>query len=301
MNALTWASLPLAAVLLLTQACAQSSSYVAGPPGVPSDRVADAAEQRLYYGSGESQFGELRLPTGSGPHPVALLIHGGCWSAAYGLDQLDAAAERLREVGVASWTIEYRRLGEEGGGWPGTFHDVPAGADYLLTAADTFALDLSRVVAVGHSAGGHLALWLAARDNLSETSELWHPTPLPLAGVVALAAITDLEEYAAQPGRCNAGARQLLNPPGGRTAPREAEVNPRRLLPLWIPLRLLHGSGDAIVPPDQSRSFATAATDAGDDVELQLIPDADHFDLVTPSTPGWQAVEEAILELLGRP
>ena len=125
------------------------------------------AQHRIAYGPGPQQFGELRLPDGAGPHPVVIVVHGGCWLAEYDLGYMSSLAAALTADGVATWSIEYRRVGDDGGGWPGTFDDVGAAADHLREIAAEHELDLERVVAVGHSAGGHLALWLAARHGLS--------------------------------------------------------------------------------------------------------------------------------------
>src|SRR5262245_60200302 len=129
------------------------------------------------------QFGELRLPGGDGPHPVVIAIHGGFWKAAYGLDHIGPVCEALAGAGVATWNLEYRRIGNPGGGWPGTLEDVALGAGHLREIAGEHRLDLKRVVVVGHSAGGHLALWLAGRGRSRD---------MPLRGVVSLAGVADL-------------------------------------------------------------------------------------------------------------
>jgi len=161
------------------------------PPGV----------QRITYGADPLQFGELRVPSTPGPHPVAVVVHGGCWVAKLGnlapnavaLDNMRPLAAALTDAGVATWNIEYRRLGNEGGGWPGTFRDVGNAADFLRTLAPERRLDLTRVIAIGHSAGGHLAMWLAARPKLTNTSDLYVSNPLRLAGVVDLDGPADLK------------------------------------------------------------------------------------------------------------
>jgi hypothetical protein len=142
-------------------------------------------DRRLAYGGGPLQFGELRLPDGDGPHPVAIVIHGGCWLAEYDLGYMSGLADALTDAGIATWSIEYRRVGDDGGGWPGTFQDVADAADFLVEIAPGCNLDLDRVAAVGHSAGGHLALWLAGRKGLSGGDPLRGEAPLPLHGVVA--------------------------------------------------------------------------------------------------------------------
>jgi acetyl esterase/lipase len=148
------------------------------------------ADHRLSYGDDPLQFGELRLPEGEGPFPVVIVIHGGCWLSAYDLGYMSALADALTVAGVATWSIEYRRVGDEGGGWPGTFQDVADAADHLFEIASEYDLDLDRVAAVGHSAGGHLALWLAGRKWLDGEDPLRGEGPLALNGVVALAGST---------------------------------------------------------------------------------------------------------------
>ena len=139
---------------------------------------AQAPDARVAYGADPFQFGELRLPPGGGPHPVAVVIHGGFWRAAYSLDHIGHLCEALRAEGVATWSLEYRRIGNSGGGWPGTLEDVAAGVEYLREMGPKHRLDLGRVVVVGHSAGGQLALWVAGRGGVQ--------------GVVSLAGVADL-------------------------------------------------------------------------------------------------------------
>src|SRR5262245_35551596 len=155
-------SLTLAAIALLAIAGVRQNQSSRGT----LIRPAPPADHRITYGSNEFQFGELRLPKGAGPHPVALVIHGGGWMSQYGLSYMGHMGVALTEVGLATCSIEYRRVGNQGGGWPVTFEDASRAADHLRTIAKTYPLDLNRVVAVGHSAGGHLALWLAARKHL---------------------------------------------------------------------------------------------------------------------------------------
>src|SRR3954453_3745298 len=154
-----------------------------------------APGERVSYGSGAQQFGELRVPKGDGPFPVMVIIHGGCWQNVFDYVYMTRLAAWFTEHGVATWTIEYRRLGDDGGGGPGTFLDVAAATDMLREIAPKSHLDLKRVYAAGHSAGGQLALWLASRAKLAESSELYRKDPMKIRGVLGLAAITNLEKY----------------------------------------------------------------------------------------------------------
>src|SRR3954469_3797173 len=147
------------------------------------------ADLRIAYGPDPLHFGDLRVPTGGGPHPVALVVHGGFWRNRYDLEHIGHLCAALTAEGVATWSIEYRRLGDTGGGWPGTFADVAAAAKYLRTLTPLYDLDLGRVVTMGHSAGGHLALWLAGCGKIAEGDPLHVADPLPLSGVVSLAGV----------------------------------------------------------------------------------------------------------------
>lgn len=257
-----------------------------------------AADHRLAYGPKPLQFGELRLPEGKGPFPVAIVLHGGCWLAAYDLGYVAGLAEELAQEGIATWSVEYRRVGDEGGGWPGTFHDVAAGADHVRALAERFPLDLGRVVALGHSAGGHLALWLAGRHRLPEGSALTAGEPLVLRGVVGLAPIADIAAYAADEG-CGAAIPDLLGGAPATVPERLRLASPIELLPLGIPQRLLVGAADPIVPPAHVRAYVDAARRAGDEVTLIEIPAAGHFEAVVPGSAAWPVVREAVHGLLG--
>ncbi|MDQ3389039.1 MAG: alpha/beta fold hydrolase [Gemmatimonadota bacterium] len=252
----------------------------------------------MEYGSDSLHFGELRLPEGAGPHPVAVILHGGCWGSEYGLGHVANIAAKLAAGGIATWTPEYRRIGNPGGGWPGTFRDVAEATDHLRVIAAEYPLDLDRVVLVGHSAGGQLALWLAARGKLPVDGPLSASDPLPVRGVVSLAGITDLRAYGSGSGSCNAAVHPLLGGSPEEVPVRYAWTSPIEILPLGVPQRLLHGQLDAIVPVEQSERYASAAREAGDDAELWLLAGAGHFDLIAPFAPAWARVESAVRSLL---
>ena len=255
--------------------------------------------RRLAYGPDSlRQFGELRLPAGQGPFPVVVVLHGGCWLAQYDLQSMAAVCAALTQAGYATWNLEYRRLGQRGGGWPGTFQDVARGFDYLPELARRYPILPQRAVVLGHSAGGQLALWLAARPNLPPASPLSSARPLRPVGVVTLAGIADLADYATAPGGCNAAVAELL---GGRPATvpdRYAQTSPAQLLPLRVPVRLVQGTHDAIVPTDQAQGFARQARQQADDAQVRLVPDAGHFDLISPASAAWPTVEKAVRDLL---
>lgn len=254
------------------------------------------ADARLPYGHHPEQFGDLYLPNGAGPHPVALLIHGGCWQAAYNLAGLGQLAAAIRGLGVAVWSIEYRRLGG-GGGWPTTFRDVAAAADTLRELAGRYPLDLRRVVSVGHSAGGHLALWLAGRAKLPPDSDCYAAEPLALRGVLSLAGIADLADGVRRE-LCGGACAELLGGLPSEQPKRYAEGSPASLLPLGVPQIHLIGAQDTIVPPAHVQGFVAQAAGAGQ-ARLELIADAGHFEPVVATSYAWPQVRAAIEELVG--
>lgn len=259
------------------------------PPVVPTHRLA--------YGPAPEQFGELYLPPQPGSHPVVILLHGGCWRAQYGLGHLGRLSAALCHEGLAVWNLEYRRLGN-GGGWPTTFADVAAGTDYLRSIADRFVLNLAQVITIGHSAGGHLALWLAARPRLPATSPLFTPAPLPLRGVLSLAGLPDLEE-AIKRDICRNACRTLLGGLPEKVPERYQQASPRALLPLGVPHRHLLGLLDQEIPVDYLQQFVTTAGEH-DVVHFQLLPDVGHYELIVPVGVAWNAVRHAAFTLLQR-
>jgi acetyl esterase/lipase len=282
-------------VLLL----AMSASVEAQTPMTSRDLLAlpqPAADEAIAYGTAPQQLGELRLPAGPGPHPVVVVIHGGCWQAPWGLDHIRSFCAALTTEGLATWSLEYRRLGDPGGGWPGTFEDVARGADHLREVAREHPLDLERVVAVGHSAGGHLALWLAGRDRLPPGTSLRGEEPLSLLGVVSLAGIPDLREGAKRE-VCGDAIPRLLGGPPAEHEDRLQLGSPVELLPLGAPQRLVCGSLDGIVPPELSSAYATEARRAGDTVAVELVEGAGHFELVDPASGAWATVLSAVRAL----
>jgi acetyl esterase/lipase len=272
------------------------TSLDAQPPRhIPFDAVAKLpappADHRLAYGSDSLQFGELRLPRGvERNRPVVVLVHGGCWQGAYDIAHSRPMAAALADAGFAVWSIEYRRIGNPGGGWPSTFDDVALGTDFLRTIAPTYALDLRRVIAVGHSAGGQLVLWLGTRTVSA------NGTPLPLTGIVALAPITDMARYGAAAGGCNSAVHQLMGGAPTAVADRYKAVSPIERLPLRVPTRLVHGDDDRTVLPEQSRLFAEAAGSLS--VRVVPIANAAHFDVIAPISPAWPVIVDAIRSLL---
>jgi acetyl esterase/lipase len=229
----------------------------------------------LSYGSDSSQELDLRLPLGDGPHPVAVVLHGGFWRAPYLRNNTSAVAAALTGAGWATANVEYRRLGP--GSYAATLADVAAARRYL-DGVDA-PLDLSRTMAIGHSAGGHLALWLAATGGASR--------------IVALAGVCDLED-AARAGLGRDAVQEFL---GGtpRDVPEAYEAaDPARRLPLGVAQVLAHGTADDQVPFEHAERYAERARAAGDDCVVLALDDVDHFDVIDPRTAAWEAIGAAV-------
>lgn len=263
-----------------------------------SSQPLPAKVEHIGYGKDALQFGELRLPKGEGPFPVVIVVHGGCWLNSFSYEHITRISQAFAAAGIAAWTIEYRRVGDHGGGWPGTFLDVGAAADHLRALAKNYPLDLNHVVALGHSAGGHLALWLASRDGLPKSSALYAKNPLALAGVVALAGISDLKTYSeGSPDSCNSVVAKLMGGTPSEVAQRYAEASPIERLPLKVPVHLIHGDRDSIVPLKQSEDFVSAANN--ESIQLTTVESVGHFELVSAQSVTWRTVLAAVQELAG--
>jgi acetyl esterase/lipase len=246
------------------------------------------ADARLSYGSDRNQFLDLRFPAAkqkNKPHALVINIHGGYWRAKYNLDHAAHLCAALTARGLATANLEYRRVGNDGGAWPGTFADIRSAFHFLVQNAQSHNLDPKRIVVIGHSAGAQLALCLAAHEP-------------SVTHVVSLAGVVDLER-AYQLHLSNDAVVEFL-----RGTPIEVPDHYREADPmeLSIPARqwLIHGSSDDVVPPIFSRDYVTAKqTRAGkekEDAHLLDIPRAGHFDLIDPRTQAWKPVEETILQ-----
>lgn len=270
------------------------------PPAAPGVR----GPLRLAYGPHPSQFGELTLPPGEGPvRGVAIVVHGGFWRQAYGLELGRPLAVDLANAGLAAWNVEYRRVGSGGGGgWPATFDDLAAATDLLAGPGQEAAggrLVSDRIVAVGHSAGGHLAGWLAARPGLPAGAPGAAPA-VRLRGAVSQAGVLDLVD-AAEQGVGGGAVDALLGGGPGAVADRYALASPTARVPIGVPVICVHGTDDTNVPIRQSERFVAAATAAGDAAELVTLPGVDHFAVIDPSTDAWRACRDAVDRLLRGP
>jgi acetyl esterase/lipase len=258
----------------------------------------------VAYGSDPSQRCDLYLPPDVGSVPVVIVVHGGYWRAGYGRELGSPLAADLASYGVAAWNIEYRRVGSGvggGGGWPTTFLDVAAAVDALATAAATVPgaqrLDLDRIAVVGHSAGGQLALWIAARPKLAAGVPGADPGVV-VRGAVSQAGVLDL--VGGYERRLSNGAiGDLLGGSPAEVPERYAIGSPYELLPLGIPVTVVYGTDDDAVPIEQSERYAAAAAAAGDDVEFVRLPGVDHFALIDPSSAAWATCRDAALRYVG--
>jgi acetyl esterase/lipase len=241
------------------------------------------------YGSDSSQVGELFLPSGTGPHCVAVVIHGGYWRARYDRSLMTAVCVDLAAHGIAAWNLEYRRVGG-GGGWPATLLDVAAGVD-LLPELDA-PLDLERVLAIGHSAGGQLAFWAAARATLPAEAPGAEPR-VAIRGAVSQAGVLDLT-LAAGLTPSSAPTRALLGDPKDNYE-RYVLASPRERLPLDLPQLVLHGDRDDTVSLRIATSYASAARNAGDACELRVLTHTGHFEHIDPGSQAWHVAREWLL------
>lgn len=258
------------------------------------------ADHRISYGEDSNQFGDLRLPDGDGPHPVAAIVHGGCFRSFATLQTLDRFSDALTDAGMATWSLEYRRVDSPGGGWPNTFLDVADGLDHLRSLEDSFDLDLDRVVLIGHSSGGHLATWAAARHRIPESSPLYHGDPLAVAGVLNLASGAELEPFRAlDEEACGANVIDLLVGGTPEEVPEHyASASPGQMLPLGVRQRLMIGAEDDATTIEIAADYTKRSRAAGDDVHMMIIPDAGHFELVAPWSEVWPIVPEVAFTLI---
>lgn len=295
------------AAIIGLAACAAIGAAAAAPAprmraDAPNQLPASTPALVEPYGSDPLQLGELRLPTGRGPFPVAVVIHGGCWTKGFATRRHTAAlASALADKGVASWNVEYRQVGDPGAGWPGTFQDWGAATDHLRSLARRYPLDLSRIVVTGHSAGAHAALFVASRPKLAKDSVVRGADPLPVAAAVAIDGPGDLPPFVG-PDAEICGKPVIVPLMGGTPAAvpdRYAQGSPAALLPLGV--RQVMISASAVLTPPAAEAYRAAAAKAGDTVDVHVLGGTGHFEPIAPGTPQWRVVEAAILDAVGLP
>jgi len=255
----------------------------------------------IRTGPSETDIVDLWLPDGAGPHPVVIMVHGGCWQKSIADRRLmDFAAEDLRQKGLAVWNIEYRGVDEAGGGYPGTFEDVSRAADALRGHASQFNLKLDRVGAIGHSAGGHLALWLAARPKLPKSSTLWRSNPLHIDFVVNSGGLADLNASApvTQAACLSSIMEALTGAPSGARQDVLSDTSPVELLPFAAHQVSVNGEQDQIAPPILGESYTDKAIATGSDARFVLVPNTGHVELVAPGSEAFELQAAILLEAL---
>ncbi len=302
---MTFRPLLLAALLLAAFSAGIHNANAASPMKL-DDYLAlsgPAPTARLPYGDAPSQYAELFLPPGTGPFPVAVLVHGGCWTSKFGgITQLRNMAGALAARGIAVWNVEYRRSDEAGGGYPGTYQDMHAALELLQAQAGRHRLDLQRLVAVGHSAGGQLVQWMAGRARIPASSPLFRAKPLAVPAVVSLGGLADLRNEAALiKSSCGRDTVELAGTPGPGRPDVFVDTNAAELMPNGSRTWLVTGELDTISPPRVAHDYAARARKAGDHAEVVILPGASHYDEVAASSPAWPLVAGVIERALGRP
>lgn len=308
-----WKSIVAISALTLAGACtpAQQEADVPEPAVTEPVKImtwADLAARpqptpsvEVKWGEGETDIADIWLPESQGPHPVVVMVHGGCWQKSIADRTLmNPMADALRNQGWAVWNIEYRGVDEPGGGYPGTYLDVGAAADELIERADAWNLDLGRVTGIGHSAGGHLVLWLAARSRLPDSSPLSVSNPLRFRGVVVSGGLADLEASrpVTAPTCLDAVYDQLTGLPSPERPDPLADTSPARLLPIGVPFVSVNGSEDRIAPPLLGDGLTRKAEAAGDSASLVVVPASGHVELVTPGTQAFDIQSQILSDFI---
>ena len=294
-------------VVLVTALAALVANQSVSPLQLLDEGVG-AADHRLPYSPGELNFGELRLPgTGAGPHPLVILIHGGCWAdslpkldpRATSMDLLRPMAAALAEAGAATWNVEYRRAGPSGGGWQASFGDLSRAVDFVREIAGKYRLDLNRVVVAGHSSGGHLAMWVGARPRIAATSALYTKDPLRVKAVVNLDGPADPTAF--QPFETKVcpmpALTQFLGGTPSEVPERYRDASPVSFLPLGVSQEFIGGSLIRGVN-DQIAAYESLARSKGDAVTITALEGAGHFDMLAPRSPHWPVVAARFKALL---
>ena len=281
-----------------------NAGLVTGCSNPAANNIAFEIEE-LAYGPDPMQVGELSRPLLEGSRPVVVLVHGGYWRVGFTRTAMNDLAGDLARAGYAAWNLDYRRFGEVGGGWPGTVEDIAVGIDHLAELAPTRNLDLERVAVIGHSAGGQLAIWSAARGSLPPDAPGAAPVVSPKA-VVSLAGVLDLVSSArsTEPGggvELRRAIEDFLAATPDQSPSRYELASPLARLPIGVPQLVLHGSLDDRVPVDQSRAYVAAATAAGDPTEILELEGVDHFAVIESTRAWWDQVLGWLAATIGDP
>ena len=253
-------------------------------------------DHRIPYGDDPLQFGDLRIPEGEGPHPVIIFIHGGQWKAEFDISHSDKMTDGLTRFGFATWSLEYRRIGNDGGGWPGTFLDIGAGADHLRSIADEYKLDLDRVIAMGHSAGGHLAIWLASRAIIPVESAIHTDDPITIHGVLGLAPAADLTALHVTE-FCGEIIDALMGGSPQDVPEHYRWGDPMQISPDKTRKLLVLGNHDSVWSPF-GQSYYDKALWRGDHIRITIAQDSGHFELIDPDHDTFNIVLAAMQMVL---
>lgn len=266
-----------------------------------TDTLAGARQsngERVRYGTDSGQFADIRFPAGKGPFPLLFGIHGGWWLSANGLNHFAPLCAKLTSLGIVTCNLEYRRIGDHGGGWPGTFLDVAMATEFVKhRLARDPRVDIKRAAVVGHSSGGQLALWLGARHRVPKGSVLHTGQEQWLTSVISLAGVADLKS-AWKDGLGDHAVDKLIGGDPGRYPGRYLEASPLELLPTGLMQVLVHGRDDDRVPISQSQRFGEKAKAVGDEAKLIALSGVGHFELIDPESRAWDAVTQGVLAAL---
>ena len=293
-------SLPSSLIATALLACVHGA--VAAPMSL-DDYLAlngPAPTAQIAYGSAPSQYAQLFRPEGSGPFPVVVLVHGGCWTVAFGgIGQMRNVAGALVAQGIAVWNVEYRRVDEPGGGYPGTYEDMHAALDSLQQHAPRYQLDVKRIVAMGHSAGGQLVQWIAGRDKLPKSSPLYRDTFLPIKNILSLGGLADLRhEKDLIKSSCERDIAQLAGSASTERPDIYSDTNAADLMPNGSRTVLATGELDTISPPRVAHDYAAKAKLAGDHAEVLILPGASHYDEIAATSNAWRMILPVIKQML---
>jgi acetyl esterase/lipase len=262
------------------------------------DRPPPSFDERIQYGTDPHQFAELRYPEGKGPFPLLFVVHGGFWQSTYDLKHIGHLCAAFTYRGTITCSLEYRRLGDPGGGYPGTFQDITHATNHILeTAKSNPRFNHAHTAILGHSAGGHLALWLTSSHRVPPTSPLHTIQKQPVTNAISLAGITDLRTaWKQQLG--HGVVTRLLGGTPDQQPDRYNVASPIELLPTGARQVLVHGTTDDIVPVSQSETYVEKARQLGDPTSLVKLDHVGHFELIDPEAEAWPTVANSVLPLL---
>ena len=262
------------------------------------DRPPPLFDARMRYGSDPTQFGEVRFPSGKGPFPFLFVVHGGFWQSHYDLSHIGHLCAALTSKGIITCNVEYRRIGNPGGGWPGTFQDISLATRSIVQATSSDPrFDHARSGILGHSAGGHLALWLAGSHRIKKGSPLHTDRKQAITKAISLAAVSDLRM--AWKHKLGHGiVTRLMGGTPDEYPDRYDAASPIELLPTGVSQALVHGADDDTVPVSLSEAYVEKAEKLGDWPTLVKLDGVSHFELIDPESKAWPRVASVVMSLL---